>query len=765
MQRVYIILLSLFSMLCLDIHAYQSIQAKDSSAVKAVDKRQRALNFSANAVPLSQADFANGPYRIKDPGYYYLTENIAFDQSGGRTEDRPHTGAWFTALSVECDNVVIDLNTYTLECTQGFVERQDFKVFSMIELNNSPFPHLVFAFSDDTALKTAHNVEIKNGTLGRSPHHGIHGNLNTNIAIHDLVIRDWEVAAISLNGLKNGKIKNITISGIEHNVAFTGLVAVIQSALLELTILKNKGDANAQEYIDALEVMAASEDPDQSGRGHLPPNHDGNCYGIFLNRAVDVGPLPSGHCDDGTINCVSVEDVTVCNMITSVIETVGMANAAGERMKSIPFGTLRWYDAYAGAGNTFAPNALLKAQAYVMKQNPSRIGVPVPDGFLDNILSATPSEALFVSQVSPALGGDFATHTNKGAFGIRVDCGHGVSLRNCKVYNVQAKGVVGKEQSTLPGGNHYPNLQEERYKGNDVHGITLVGCRNCSVDNSSTFECTSDHGFIYGMMIMNEAEGNTITSVHSSDHYAVHDDINSAVNPSARVYGVYMANNCIDNRLSNVYTKLLEAPRYVYGTWIHNCINTELFHCRSTGHKAVASDNLNSAPKEAVGFLSQASECSLFDNCCASNIRCANESEAVSSSSLAAGFLLQAYDNVDEQFAVIRDSHTRCINGGAGTAIGIRLSDTVEAGVTNNHAITAHGDTESATGYGIQDLAANSHAMILKNTAYGNATKNYSVNYTDSRSLPLHVGFYSGKNHIQLNNPWESSLANREIIN
>ena len=85
--------------------------------------------------------------------------------------------------------------------------------------------------------------------------------------------------------------------------------------------------------------------------------------------------------------------------------------------------------------------------------------------------------------------------------------------------------------------------------------------------------------------------------------------------------------------------------------------------------------------------------------------------------------------------------------------------------MTENHAITSHGETSSATGYGIQDLAANSHAMILQNTAYGNSTENYDVNYTDNRSLPLYVGLYTGRSDIGHNNPWAVSLANREIIN
>lgn len=731
-----------------------------------VDSKKRTLNFPDHAIPISQSDFSDGPYRIKTPGYYYLTEDISFDQNGGRTADRPRTGAWFAAVSIECDNVVLDLNTYTLECTQNFILRQDFKVFSLIELNNSPFQHLIFAYGDATELKVAHNVEIKNGKIGRSSHHGIHGNLNTNVYLHDLVIRDWEVAAIGLNGAKNTHIKDISISGIEHNVAFTGLVAVEQSALQELKkLIVNDADIQAKIYYDALSTMTQSSDPNQSGRGHMPANHDGNCYGIFLNRTVDVGPLPTGHCDDGTINSITIENVTICNILTSVIETVGMLNANGERMKSIPFGTLRWMDAYAGLGSTFKPNALLKAQAYVMKKNPTLVPVAVPAGFVDNILSNNPSEALFLTQVTPGFSGDFATHTTKGAFGIRVDCGHGITLRNCKVYNIQAKGAEGATLSSLPGGNNYPNYQEIRYKGNDVHGITLVACRNCVVDECSTYECMSDHGYVYGIMVANESEGNLITNAYSSDHYAAQDDVTSSVNPSARVYGVYVSNKCAANRFNNIRTQLLKAPRYAYGVWIDSSSDTQFLNCNSVDHSVTATTNLQ-VGKEVVGFLSQASYCSLFQNCYASNMYCENEFEdSFESHALAAGFILRSDGTTKDKYSTITESYARCCNGGAGVAVGIRLDGTSNAGITDNHAITSHGDIEDAKGYGIQDLATNCQAMILRNIAYGNSTSNYAVNYTDKRSLPLYIGLHTARNDIKYNNSWEESLANREIIN
>ena len=60
--------------------------------------------------------------------------------------------------------------------------------------------------------KPGEKVLIKNGTLSRSSHHGIHGNKNTNIIIQNLSIKDFEVAGIALNGTTIGILDNIKIN-------------------------------------------------------------------------------------------------------------------------------------------------------------------------------------------------------------------------------------------------------------------------------------------------------------------------------------------------------------------------------------------------------------------------------------------------------------------------------------------------------------------------------------------------------------------------
>jgi hypothetical protein len=60
--------------------------------------------------------------------------------------------------------------------------------------------------------------------------------------VHDLVIKDWEVAPISLNAVESLVIKNVMISGVEHTIPFTGKRALMQSAAVTLQQLIDGGD-------------------------------------------------------------------------------------------------------------------------------------------------------------------------------------------------------------------------------------------------------------------------------------------------------------------------------------------------------------------------------------------------------------------------------------------------------------------------------------------------------------------------------------------
>ena len=184
-------------------------------------------NSISNVVFLKSSDFDTGTVRIRKSGYYYLTEDVFFHPNESndffptteqiRSELYPmgrggayHLG-FFAAITIECEDVVLDLNGYIIEQSKLHNLKQRF--FSVIELANAPFIPSQGPHSFSESFSPAKNVLVVNGTLGLSSHHGIHGNLVDNVVLSDIEIKNFEVAGIALNGTTNGVITNTKIEG------------------------------------------------------------------------------------------------------------------------------------------------------------------------------------------------------------------------------------------------------------------------------------------------------------------------------------------------------------------------------------------------------------------------------------------------------------------------------------------------------------------------------------------------------------------------
>lgn len=108
--------------------------------------------------PLSQKNFSDGTFRIVKSGCYFLAEDIEFApnidccdywprvdahptiQVGGETQllypQGPYSLGFFAAITVEADDVVLDLNTKTIFASPKMVLKQ---VSSSCSSSNRPF--------------------------------------------------------------------------------------------------------------------------------------------------------------------------------------------------------------------------------------------------------------------------------------------------------------------------------------------------------------------------------------------------------------------------------------------------------------------------------------------------------------------------------------------------------------------------------------------------------------------------------------------------
>ena len=172
---------------------------------KGIEESILSLNkIESNQDPilLNQSDFNYGTYRITSPGVYKLSEDIVFNPNPGTfdidtkifTDDNdwmpksnqstkfpsnPFRLGFFAAITVESNNVVIDLNGKNIIQSRAHYLQQRF--YSHIELANQPFISTQGPAKFGNSFFAPTNVKIKNGYLGLSSHHGIHGNGMKNI--------------------------------------------------------------------------------------------------------------------------------------------------------------------------------------------------------------------------------------------------------------------------------------------------------------------------------------------------------------------------------------------------------------------------------------------------------------------------------------------------------------------------------------------------------------------------------------------------------
>jgi len=162
----------------------------------------------------------------------------------------------------------------------------------------------------------ANNVVIKNGNIGLSSHHGIHGHYNKDVVIEDVHIYDFETHGVQMSYFENLKMKNVEI-GPSSTVAYLkGEYAYARWTILQLSRIYESGEYNdifpvtfsgrdvALEFEDIIDnlrdlmdiafkaVMGvegyAEHDPQYQVAKDLFINEDGLpygavMYGMFLN--------------------------------------------------------------------------------------------------------------------------------------------------------------------------------------------------------------------------------------------------------------------------------------------------------------------------------------------------------------------------------------------------------------------------------------------------------------------------------------------------
>ena len=489
---------------------------------------------------LHQEDFDNGTYRIKKSGIYILKEDIVFNPNpendfrpnplNEEYQGKAYKLGFFAAITVECHNVIIDLNCKTLRMSHSFALQQRFA--SLIEFASSPFIPKQGP-GDFGEIKCADTCWVKNGNLGLSSHHGIHGNGCDNILIEDLKIFNFEVAGIAINGGNYICIRNCDIGACRQDVPVLGnysalrfLIPFYQETIAklqalpvppvgdidtlqaQLLILQNTSDQVLQEVLDCGEITSANIFYLKNTSG-LP---DGSAvYGILFHPQ---GVAVNDHIEEtygGKLSkYIAITNVSIHGLAVKPIEIIGLSsNITGTGVFNDPSGSVLPIALITDNAGFYSGNPLTDAQLIlgsVALANGLTVGRMNFNEDLINFLNGATIDSLLGLGYKYKCGGDWMFHVMKGLFGARFDALRHLYLKNINIRYLRNDGFLGNNSYC---GNYIVSHDAQvrgGYHGADISGISLSYVLQSSTHCVTMFDLRSKNGSVCGIKFMNQCD-------------------------------------------------------------------------------------------------------------------------------------------------------------------------------------------------------------------------------------------------------------------
>lgn len=564
--------------------------------------------FSVNAdakqehkVLLHQQDFAHGTVIIDKPGVYLLAEDISFNpnnaaqlkteayfasmpqpeqlQPRGKYDPHAFGLGFFTAILITANNVILDLNGHKLEQSKEHALLQRF--YSNIELADQPFIPNQGPHNFGPSIHSAKNVIIRNGILGRASHHGIHGNGGENIWIDQVKFKDFEVAAIALNGVKGLKVtnvyatnrKDIPVLGTFSSAQFIKpYVEYLFNHDSKITLAVNGKELTVQDirqqlrqsinnvYQDIVkdgrtQIFAVAH-PDEYRLFHNPDAViDGNSYGILINHfgfAVEGFPYQPKNKTQFAENIV-IKNTELNNILANVREVVAIKNAKGDAVLD-PVGSVfqiknldpndqpLTLSSKNDNNAVYTGNVVANAQALVAK---AILAGEFKGSHLDTSRSTFNQDIIdWIEKRKPLAtlskkygyfcNCDSMIHVNKGVIGYRIDGAKHVELQHTSVTNIKNIGLAGSRVcgKYLTTKSH-PKATLVGYGGSVVRGYSFAGSKDITVDDASLDRIRSSSGLICAFDVFTDSENVVINDVKINHLWAGLDFSRSQINPTA----------------------------------------------------------------------------------------------------------------------------------------------------------------------------------------------------------------------------------------
>ena len=454
-----------------------------------------------------QRDFNEGTLRLKESGSYQLMENIVFHPNPNnnflpRSEQTEYPLSegyvlgFFAAITIEGEGIELNLNGKRIEFSKEFNLKQRFG--AIIELGSSPFIPKQGPADFGRSFKSCKNICIINGYLGNSSHHGIHGNNPSFVQLKNLVIEDFEVSGISINGGQGIEITDVIVQNTHKvNNLSTYSQAKFCLPVLEKIVENNKkGELNTHYgTISGQEILENLKNEIKMFESHVLNNGyysglflnesgltDGNVYGISLNSE---GVLINDYKENPDFKTPNrnhmLTNINIRNIISLPIESRVLAledksvSNYGKKVCKGPFGDVVDFDLCTDQNGLYKGNVLSNAQLFVNKFGNKRekgsCNIPVTmykwintRTSIDDIVNKNKDKIYWVE------GFDSMAHKMKGNIGLFISQGRDVHMENIIIDNIANLGTE-------------KNVVSSQCCGLLITGSNLVSQNNIKVSN------------------------------------------------------------------------------------------------------------------------------------------------------------------------------------------------------------------------------------------------------------------------------------------
>eukprot|EP00484_Ammonia_sp_Unknown_P020063 CAMPEP_0197030868 /NCGR_PEP_ID=MMETSP1384-20130603/10007_1 /TAXON_ID=29189 /ORGANISM="Ammonia sp." /LENGTH=1847 /DNA_ID=CAMNT_0042460297 /DNA_START=328 /DNA_END=5871 /DNA_ORIENTATION=- len=576
----------------------EKISAEMDATAEEEETRSRTVmdDGSNNIVYLSNADFLHGTYRITDPGIYILSENIELNfnaptdeqrqdeafspnsyeyfywlpRSDGTQDDEymgastwngPYQLGFFTAVTVETSNVVIDLNGFEIGMSDEFYLQQRF--FSIFELAAKNFVAGQGPVDFGPFLNPATNVVIKNGVIGKATHHGIHANDAKHVTLENLQIHSFDVAGIQLNGFDDITIRDCDIGPSSSNIPVTGRYLHARTLLRRFEhLVDNYGDEElafsgresqtVRDYVDELILQmdmvynhvingyeySAEQDGDEDYQRWLKasdlfmnPNENGYgdggvVYGILLNSrggaVMGFGNAPS-QSTNAVIENVNIHDLAISPLEKLKFKTNPLGGATRGPVADV-FDIMKVADQWEDISTAKYVGSAYSDVQIAMSRFEKSWFVLDHTCFDEGIVSWALDGTNFDQTYYGGCNTDIQLHINKGVIGLRIDNIIGFTVNNVQISNLLNTGVLGTETDVCgaytQGNAHQDPLITAGYTGTEGYGITITqsvegSLSNVNIDNLQTY-----YGFATGVALFKDSSVAFDENIAVSNIYA-----------------------------------------------------------------------------------------------------------------------------------------------------------------------------------------------------------------------------------------------------